>query len=240
MMGFRRVPRLGLFMLLLTGAMASRAGAEIIGVVTGLSGSATVQHAAGNGSEPLVLNKELQQGDILRTGSGARVRVTLRDSTVLSLGADSELRLDHLAVSAPPANPGSLFTLGGGFLRTVVGRLQPGSRFEIHSPSMVAAVRGTDWIESYSDGTTELFVAADRVLATSPVNATDWALLGPGEGVSFKVGSPHTPVIRWGQEKINRYIEATRVREATDEPVGDASCSERRHGHAGGFSDDQR
>ena len=211
MMGFRRVARFGLFMLLLTGAITSRAGTQIIGVVTGLSGSATVQHAGGTGSEPLMLSKEVHQGDVLRTGSGARVRVTLRDSTVLSLGADTELRLDHLAVSVPPADSGSLFTLGGGFLRTVVGRLQPGSRFEIHSPSMVAAVRGTDWIESYSDGTTELFVAADRVLATSTVNANDWALLDAGEGVSFEVGSPHTPVIRWGQEKVNRYVEATRV-----------------------------
>jgi hypothetical protein len=211
MMGFRRVARLGLFLLLLTGTMTSRAGAQIIGTVTGLSGSATVQHSGGSALEPLVLGKEVQQGDTLRTGSGARVRVTLRDSTVLSLGADTQLRLDHFAVSAPPADVDSLFTLGGGFLRTVVGRLQPESRFEIHSPSMVAAVRGTDWIESYSDGTTELFVAADRVLATSTVNGNDWALLGAGEGVSFKVGSPHTPVIRWGQEKINRYVEATRV-----------------------------
>ena len=93
-MRFQRLTRLGLFMLLLTGAMMARAGAQIIGVVTGLSGSATVQHSGGNGSEPLALNKEVQQGDTLRTGSGARLRVTLRDSTVLSLGADTELKLE--------------------------------------------------------------------------------------------------------------------------------------------------
>jgi hypothetical protein len=54
-------------------------------------------------------------------------------------------------------------------------------------------------------------VAEGRVLATSSVNRTDWALLDAGEGVSFKVGSLHTPVVRWGQEKINRYVKATRV-----------------------------
>ena len=76
---------------------------------------------------------------------------------------------------------------------------------------MVAAVRGTDWIESYSAGTTELFVAEGRVLATSAANQIDWALLDAGEGVSFSIGTWHTPVVRWGQEKINRYVEATRV-----------------------------
>jgi hypothetical protein len=157
------------------------------------------------------LRNEVREGEVLRTGPGARLKVTLRDDSVLSLGADTELKLDHLAQSGPAGGPGSLFTLAGGFLRTVVGRLRPGSIFEIRSPSMVAAVRGTNWIESYSAGTTEIFVAEGRVLATSTANRSDWALLGAGEGASFITGGPHTPVIRWGQEKINRYIEATRV-----------------------------
>jgi hypothetical protein len=36
-------------------------------------------------------------------------------------------------------------------------------------------------------------------------------LLDAGEGVSFSIGAWHTPVVRWGQEKINRYVEATRL-----------------------------
>ncbi len=211
MTGFQRATLFGLFLLMLTGTGSSPAGAQVIGMVTGLLGSATVQRVGSVGPEPLALNNEVHQGDILRTGPRARLRITLRDASVLSLGADTELTLDHLALSAPPAEPGSFFTLAGGFLRATVGRLRPGSLFEIHSPSMVAAVRGTDWIESYSGGTTELFVAEGRVLATSAVNRTDWALLDAGEGVSFSVGTPHTPVVRWGQEKINRYVEATRV-----------------------------
>src|ERR1700722_7908310 len=211
MVGFCRVVCFGLFLLLLTGTMSLPASAQIIGIVTGISGSAIVLHAGGANPEPLVLGKEVHQGDILRTGPEARLRVTLSDSSVLSLGAYTELRLDHIAVSAPPADPGSLFTFSGGFLRAVVGHLRSDSRFEIHSPSMVAAVRGTDWIENYAGGTTELFVAGGRVLATSTINRTDWALLGAGDGVSFSVGAPHTPVIRWGQEKISRYVEATRV-----------------------------
>lgn len=211
MTGFQRVTLFGLFLLMLTGASSSRAGAQVIGTVTGLFGSATVQRVGSIGPEPLALNNEVHQGDILRTGPRVRLRITLRDASVLSLGADTELKLDHLALLALPAEPGSFFTLAGGFLRATVGHLRAGSLFEIHSPSMVAAVRGTNWIESYSAGTTELFVAEGRVLATSAVNRTDWALLDAGEGVSFTVGTPHTPVVRWGQEKIDRYVEATRV-----------------------------
>jgi hypothetical protein len=211
MKGFQRVTLFGLFLPMLTGASPLRADAQVIGMVTGLLGSATVRRAGSVVPEPLALNDEVHQGDFLRTGPGARLRITLSDASVLSLGADTKLKLDRLALSAPPAEPGSFFTLAGGFLRATVERLRPGSLFEIHSPSMVAAVRGTNWIESYSGGTTELFVAEGSVLATSAVNPIDWALLDAGEGVSFSSGTPHTPVVRWGQEKMNRFVEATRV-----------------------------
>jgi hypothetical protein len=142
----------------------------------------------------------------------ARLRITLRDDSVLSLGAEGELKLDRLAQVSRPAAGDSLFSLAIGYLRAVTGRLQRDSVFRIRTPSMVAAVRGTDWIERYAAAKTELFVAAGRVLATDPANrAGNWALLSAGEGVGFVAGAPHTPVVRWGQEKINRFVEATRV-----------------------------
>lgn len=140
MPGFRRVTLFGVF-LALTAAISRPAGAQVIGIVTGLLGSATMQGAGSLAPEPLALNDEVHQGDILRTGSGARLRVTLRDASVLSLGADTELKLDHLALSAAPAEPGSFFTLAGGLLRAAVGRLRPGSLFEIHSPSLPVKYR---------------------------------------------------------------------------------------------------
>jgi hypothetical protein len=128
----------------------------------------------------------------------------------------------------PPGGVGRLFRLARGYLRTVVGRLQPDTLFEVHSPSMVAAVRGTDWIESYAGGTTEIFVANGRVLATGTVNRDgNWVLLNAREGVSFIAGAPHTPVVRWGQEKINRSSKRPACpddrREATDQVLGNAA-----------------
>ena len=202
-----------LFFALWSAGMEGTAIAQItIGTVTGLSGTASLQRPVAATAVPLGLRTDVHEGDILRTGPGARIRVTLRDDTVLSLGAEAELKLDHFATVPQPGGVGSLFSLARGYLRTVVGRLQPDTPFQIQSPSMVAAVRGTDWIERYDAGTTEIFVADGRVLATGLADRdTNWAMLNAGEGVSFVVGAPHTPVVRWGQEKINRFVEATRV-----------------------------
>ena len=197
--------------LLSTGFVGSPADAQVVGIVTGLLGSASVQ-PSGMVSAPLALHSEVHEGDTVRTGPGARLRIALRDNSILSLGADGELTLDHLAQSSQSGARGTLLTLALGFLRTVTGHLQQDSMFQIRSPSMIAAVRGTDWIESYSVGKTEIFVAAGCVLATDAVNpVSNWVLLNPGEGVHFIAGAPHSPVVRWSQEKINLYVAATRV-----------------------------
>lgn len=207
-----RMALLSLLAMLSCGAAANGADAQVIGMVTGLLGPASVQRVDGTGPSPLALHSEVHEGDTVRTGSGGRLRIALHDASVLSLGADSELKLDHLAQSVQSASRGSLFTLSLGFLRAVVGHLQRDSLFQIRSPSMVAAVRGTDWIESYGAGKTELFVAAGRVLATGTTTPrSDWVLLNAGEGVHFTAGEPHSAVVRWGQEKINLYVDATRV-----------------------------
>jgi hypothetical protein len=118
-----RIALLGLLALLLNGMIPLAADAQVIGTVTGLLGSATVQGAGGVGPGLLVSGTEVHQGDILRTGPGARLKLTLRDASVLSLGADTEVKLDHLALAAPPREPGTLLTLAGGYLRAVIGRL---------------------------------------------------------------------------------------------------------------------
>lgn len=188
------------------------AGAQDIGSVTRLSGPASLLHSDRAEAIPLVLRSAVREGDTLRTGPGARLKVTLHDDTVLLLGAEAELKLDHFAAVPQPGGGGTLLSLVRGYLRTIVGRLQPNTLFQIQSPSMVAAVRGTDWIERYVAGTTEIFVADGRVLATGLSDRdSNWAVLNAGEGVSFNIGTAHTPVVRWGEEKINRFIDATGV-----------------------------
>ena len=198
------------FTLTASGFAAGSGQAQVIGEVTGLSGTATVQRADSGQALPLALRSEVREGDAVRTGGDGRLRIALRDASTLSLGADAELKLDHLALASEAAGPGSFFTLVVGYLRTVVGHLQRDTVFRIRSPSMVAAVRGTDWIESYAGGKTEIFVAEGRVLATGNT-VTDWVVLNSGEGTSFVASMPHTPVVRWAAEKIDRFVAATRV-----------------------------
>jgi hypothetical protein len=56
-----RIARMVLLALLLTGTIPPAAGAQVIGTITGLLGSATVQRADSSAREPLALSEEIYQ-----------------------------------------------------------------------------------------------------------------------------------------------------------------------------------
>lgn len=183
--------------------------AAVVGTVTALDGQASVVLPDGSGEAPLAVQDQVREGAVLRTGADGRLRVTLRDGSTLSLGAQSEVRLDHLALDAAGQQSGLLTHLRG-YLRAVIAKLRRGSEFEVSTVSMIAGVRGTDWIQHVEDGATEIFVANGQVACRTP-RTGEQVVLARGEGVTFQPSGSHTPVVRWGQAKIDRFVAATRV-----------------------------
>ena len=193
--------------------VAAPAGGDVIGTVAALVGTASVRPADGGGEATLSVNDALREGEVVRTAADGRLKIALRDGSTLSLGSGTELTLEHLSLSAGATEQPSLFTQVDGFVRAAVVPLHPRAGFEIATPSSVAAVRGTDWIQQYTDGAAEIFVERGSVQITGvQARASEQVVLQAGEGVTFSKIAPHTPVIRWGAAKIAAYEAATRVR----------------------------
>jgi ferric-dicitrate binding protein FerR (iron transport regulator) len=191
--------------------LAAAADAPEIGSVAALRGSASVRTSSDVAAALLAIAALVHEGEIAKTGADSRLKLALRDGSRLSLGADSELMLDRLALGPDSAGAASRFTQLSGYVRAVVEPGKSPDHFEIQTPSMVAAVRGTDWIEHYDAGVTEIFVVRGKVLATGAGRYRDSVLLTAGEGVSFSEDAPHTPVVRWKKPKIDLFVGATRV-----------------------------
>lgn len=126
--------------------VAAPAGGDVIGTVAALVGTASVRPADGGGEATLSVNDALREGEVVRTAPDGRLKIALRDGSTLSLGSDTEVKLEHLSLSAGATEQPSLFTQVDGFVRATVAPLHPRAGFEIATPSSVAAVRGTDWI----------------------------------------------------------------------------------------------
>ena len=187
----RATTRLVLIAILCLGAVA-RAD-EPVGHVAALDGSAEAQHAGAAAWAALAAGDAILLGDHLRTLADGRLKLLLRDDSVLTLGVSSELTVDEQAVGAQA--PASRFGLAAGTLRAVVTERygKPGARFEVETPTAIAGVRGTGFIATYDAATEQTVVVGlfDTTFVRSRVDtATAQEVhLGPGETTTVRRGS---------------------------------------------------
>jgi len=90
---------------------------------------------------------ELTWNDIVQTDPNGRVRVRMTDDSLLSIGANSELRI----TSHDPKSHRTQVELAYGLLRAQIKKLAVGDVFEVQTPSAVAGVIVTDFGIDASD-----------------------------------------------------------------------------------------
>ncbi len=114
-----------------------------IGRIKIVSGSAFIVRATG--LVPAQAGQPVYQADGLRTGAGGRIGITLRDDTRLSLGPNSEVRLDRFAYAPAESQIGFVLKIVRGVVAYVSGRiakLSPDS-IRLETPDAIVGVRGT-------------------------------------------------------------------------------------------------
>jgi hypothetical protein len=87
----------------------------------------------------------LYQSDTLRTGADGRLGVTLKDDTRVSLGPESEVKLDRFAYAPAENQVGLVLRIVQGVAAYVSGRiakLAPDA-VRLETPSAIVGVRGT-------------------------------------------------------------------------------------------------
>ena len=108
-----------------------------------VSGSAYIMR--GSDTIPARAGELVYAADGLRTGDGGSVGVTLRDDTRLSLGPNSEVRLDRYVYAPGNGGLGMVIKFVRGVAAYVSGRIAriaPES-IRLETPSAIVGVRGT-------------------------------------------------------------------------------------------------
>ena len=121
------------------------ATAEPVGFFSKLRGD--VQVEAGLGAwQAAVQDGPLEMGDRIRTAEGAHAEIVLVDDTVLKIDEDTEIRIESFHVGAAATRDRSILRQTRGRLRTTVGHAFGGeTRLEVHTPTAVVGVKGTDF-----------------------------------------------------------------------------------------------
>ena len=134
----------GFLVVLAAGVGPGRADPPI-GVVKVVKGEALVQRAGQ--SLPARDGMGLAEGDLLRTGPDGRLGVLLRDDTRLSLGPDSEIRIDRFAFAPAQGNLALVLRMLRGAATYVSGKIAKLSpeAVRVETPVGIVGIRGTQF-----------------------------------------------------------------------------------------------
>jgi len=162
---------------------------EQVGVVDAIEGQAEVLHAGASAWTPLGEKAPVLLGDQLRTQAGAKLRVVLREDSVLQLGPSSQLEITQQLLAPTTV---SRFQLLFGTLRAIVTERysQLRGRFDVETPTAIAGVRGTIFIAQYDPAQEEtLVVGIEHVTHVSGRATAGEVDVGPGMATRVRRGS---------------------------------------------------
>jgi hypothetical protein len=96
-------------------------------------------------TQPAQVGQVVYEADTLKTGPDGRLGLTMKDDTRLSLGPDSEIRLDRFAYAPAEGNLAFVLKVVRGVAAYVSGRiakLAPDA-VRLETPAAIVGVRGT-------------------------------------------------------------------------------------------------
>jgi VCBS repeat-containing protein len=118
------------------------AGARLIGRVEKVSGTTSVQRATG-AVEELKLGDLLYQGDVVQTGQGSSLGLSLIDGTSFNMGANARMVLNEVVYDANSTSNSALINIVLGSVTFVAGKIAKTGDMKLETPSATLGIRGT-------------------------------------------------------------------------------------------------
>jgi len=175
-------------------ARAHASGGENIGHVSRIQGVAFAVQGAE--LRELAVNDLVRRSDVLKTGPGARLELTMLDETRLTLGADTEFGLLRYDLGRQAGAGAVLLKLTKGAFRVATGRLEAlraerEEPFEVQTPIAVIGIRGTDFWGGFltADELSVLLISGSGVYIKNDAGRSE--IVRPLEGV--RMTSPTAP-----------------------------------------------
>jgi len=161
-------------------AMGAERGTDGIGFYTAVLGQASVTHPGEDRVLPVKLHDEVLFKDVIQTQDESRTKALFQDDSMLTVGENSRVEIDEYIYNPEKNVRQAVVKLMQGQVRALVSKVfkANGSRFEIHTPSAVAAARGTYftvWVENGQSGIINIgekgrvdFTSGGRTVAVDP------------------------------------------------------------------------
>lgn len=137
------------------GVLAQNAEQDGIGIIVTVQGTVTIDHLDPSGAVQAKIDDHVLFKDIIETRKESRTKTLFDNDSVLTVGENSRVEITEYIYDPGQSTRSMVVKLVQGRLRALVGKVfaQSGSKFEVHTPTAVAAARGTYFVVWVEDGT---------------------------------------------------------------------------------------
>ncbi len=140
--------------IVVAGAWAEQSASRAIGMFTIVQGQVTRAHPGATRPIPVAFLDEVLARDTIEAQQNSRTKALLNDDSILTVGEESRVEITEYLYDQSQNRRSVVVNLVKGKVRALVNKVftGPGSRFEIHTPTAVAAARGTYFVAWYAQG----------------------------------------------------------------------------------------
>jgi hypothetical protein len=155
------------------------AAAQTVGSVS------RVQNQAQIGAKPAAVGTPVQMNDQLRTGANARLQVTFKDGTTLTLGENARVVVDRYVYNPNEGKGVMALQTTQGAIRLATGKLgkMRDRDVTVTTPAAALAVRGTEFWTGPIDGHDGALLLKGKVRVSNRGGAV--LLSEPGQGTDI-------------------------------------------------------
>lgn len=209
-----------LFMITLTPALSR---GEVVATLTFVRGKVDVLEKGEVRALPVKKGAKLNVGDIVRTKSRSRAQISFVDGSKVNMAQKSRVEIKAFSYNKEKKERKSILRTFRGKLRALIPKffLGDNSKFEIETPTAVAAVRGTDFfsIVKKMPLESEIMVVKGKVLVRNiDKSIVEEILLTPGKASKVGKGRPPLKARIFTKKEIRRHIRETEPTEKDVKP----------------------
>jgi hypothetical protein len=209
------------FILMLTGLPDAGYAEDDVGIVVALKGRAEIERE--NRKIEAALKGSILLKDTVQTKAASRAKMLFRDDSILTLGENSRVVINDYLYAEGKKKGKTVFNLMDGKLRSLVGN----NEFEVHTPTVVVAARGTyfiTWTEMEEGVPVSGVAVIEGAVEMWSINAAIKGVVKIEPGMMSKgaMNKTPTPVMRVPSTLMKELIEATDLQgipEAEKKPV---------------------
>lgn len=207
-----RIRRYYLFFTLCLFVLATPVHAEPVGRFTAVEGR-VVRIASDGATLAVKLDDPVRVGDTVGTQSNGKAEITFADGTIIRLAADTRTKISQYRVREKQSQ-GTLSLLGGKVQSLVkkglglFGRTRR-NRFEVHTPTAVAGVRGTDFFTYYQEDVSGVIFKEGRGYCYSLQQPDHILEISAGQAMQLKDPFGPPEIRRVSKQELEQHLKET-------------------------------